>query len=223
MSTRFSLVFIAASSIALAQQQKGPITQTTGGVCNQAVVAGGNVTITCQGLDESQRQILLKVPALLDQILKKQVDQKALFEKLDEVLKGQNIVLQELLTLRESAAPRVLKAEDRRAIVTELENFKGQEYTMGSVSQDKEAFEFATAINDMLASAGWKAIDLSLGRLMQVGQPVTGMELSASSAENQAGLTLLNALHSRGVEIKGTLSPALPASQVRIQVYSKAR
>jgi hypothetical protein len=49
------------------------------------------------------------------------------------------------------------------------------------------------------------------------------MELSAASAENQAGLTLLNALHSRGVEIKGTLSPPLPASQVRIQVYSKAR
>jgi len=214
---------MAVACMTYGQQQKGLITQNTGGVCSQAVVAGGNVTITCQGLDETQKQILLKVPALLDQLLKKQVDQKELFAKLDEVLKGQNIVLQELLTLRERAAPRVLKADDRKAIVAELEKYKGQEYTLGSVSQDKEAFDFATAVNDILVSAGWKAKDLSLGRLLMVGQPSTGMELSAASAENQPGLALLNALHSRGVEIKGTLQPAVPANEVRIQVYSKAR
>jgi hypothetical protein len=223
MTAVLSIAFVAVTSAAFAQQQKGPITQNTGGSCSQAVVAGGNVTITCQGLDETQKQILFKVPALLDQILKKQVDQKALFEKLDEVLKGQNIVLQELLTLRENAAPRVLKAEDRTAIVSELEKYKGQEYTLSSVSQDKEAFEFATAINDILVAAGWKTKDLALGRLLLVGQPATGVELSAASAENQPGLALLNALHSRGVEIKGTLQPALPAGEVRIQVYSKAR
>ncbi len=223
MRTRLCLAFIAATGGALAQQQKGAITQNTGGVCSQAVVAGGNVTITCQGLDESQKQILQKVPALLDQILKKQVDQKALFDKLDEVLKGQNIVLGELLTLRESVAPRVLKAEDRAAIVSALQKYKGQVYTLGSITQDKEAFDFATAINDLLVSAGWKAGDLALGRLMLVGQPETGVEVSAASVENQAGLTLLNALHSRGVEIGGTLQPGLPANEVRIQIYSKSR
>src|SRR5271157_2070706 len=182
--------FAAVTSVTLAQQQKGAITQNTGGICSQAVVAGGNVTITCQGLDEGQKQILQKVPALLEQILKKQVDQKALFEKLDEVLKGQNIVLQELLTLRVSAAPRALKAEDREAIVSELQKYKGQEYTLGSLTQDKEAFDFAAAINDLLVSAGWKAKDLTLGRLMLVGQPETGVEVSAASAENQPGLRL---------------------------------
>jgi hypothetical protein len=65
--------------------------------------------------------------------------------------------------------------------------------------------------------------DLTLGRIMVVGQPATGIELSAASAENQPGLALLNVLHSRGVEIKGTLQPALPAGEIRIQVYSKAR
>jgi hypothetical protein len=223
MRARICIALMAASGLTFAQQPKDAITQNTGGVCSQAVVAGGNVTITCQGLDESQRQVLLKVPALLDQLLKKQVDQKALFEKLDDLLKGQNIVLQELLTLRERTAPRVLKPEDRTAVVTTLEKYKGQEYTLASVSQDEEAFEFATAINDMLASAGWKAKDLALGRLMIVGQPRTGIELSASSADNEAGLTLLNALHSRGVEINGTLQPALPVNEVRIQIFSKAR
>ena len=110
MKTLLALGVLALEALAAQPQQKGTITQNTSGVCSQAVVAGGNVTITCQGLDDSQRQILLKVPALLDQILKKQVDQKALIEKLDEVLKGQNVVLKELLTMREAAAPRVFEA-----------------------------------------------------------------------------------------------------------------
>jgi hypothetical protein len=220
----FRLIFAGMTMVvACAQQPRGPITQNTGGVCSQAVVAGGNVTITCQGVDESQRQILLKIPALLDQLLKKQVDQKQLVEKLDEVLKGQNIVIEELLALKERAAPRILKPEDRQAIVAELEKYKGQDYTLGSISQDKEAFDFATSLNDMLISAGWKAKDLSLGRLLMVGQPPTGMDLSASVGNNPAGLALLNALHSRGFEITGTLQPTLPVNEVRLQVYSKAR
>jgi hypothetical protein len=116
-----------------------------------------------------------------------------------------------------------LKAEDRTAIVSELQEYKGQEYTLSSIAQDKEAFEFATAINDVLVLAGWKAKDLALGRIIQAGQPATGVELSAASAESQSGLTLMRVLHSRGVEIKGTLEPRLPANEVRIQVYSKAR
>jgi hypothetical protein len=222
MKTFIALGFLALEALSAQPQQKGTIAQNTGGVCSQAVVAGGNVTITCQGLDDSQRQILLKVPALLDQILKKQVDQKALVEKLDEVLKGQNVVLRELLTMREAAAPRVLKPEVIREIVQALVKYKGQEFTLASVVQDREAFEFGGVINTILTSAGWKAKDLALGRLMPVGQPPTGIELSAATAESEAGLALLNALHRSGIEIRGVLQPTMAPNEIRIQVYSKA-
>lgn len=223
MKTLLALGVLALEALAAQTQQKGTITQNTNGVCSQAVVASGNVTITCQGLDDSQRQVLLKVPALLDQILKKQVDQKALIEKLDEVLKGQNIVLKELLTMREAAAPRVLKPEAIREIVQVLTKYKGQEFTLGSVVQDREAFEFGGVINTILTSAGWKAKDLALGRVMTIGQPRTGIELSVASAASEAGSALLNALHRNGIEIRGVLQPTMAANEIRIQVDSKVR
>jgi hypothetical protein len=56
-------------------------------------------------------------------------------------------------------------------------------HRLTSIVQDKEAFDLAASINDMLMAAGWKLKDLALGRLLAVGQPPTGIELSASSAD----------------------------------------
>ena len=52
---------------------------------------------------------------------------------------------------------------------------------------------------------------------MPVGQPPTGIELSVASAESEAGLALLNALHRNGIEIRGVLQPTMAANEIRLQ------
>ena len=83
------LVFLALSvvNIAFAQGQGQRVTQNTSGVCSPAVVAGGNVTITCQGTNAEQRALLNKLPSLIERMLKtRQADQDVLLTKINELL-----------------------------------------------------------------------------------------------------------------------------------------
>jgi hypothetical protein len=67
-----------------------------------------------------------------------------------------------------------------------LEKYKDHQYTIGSIIQDKEAFEFGTAIHNLLSSARWEMKELALGRDMTVGHPRTGVVVKVGSSEHQA-------------------------------------
>jgi hypothetical protein len=65
------LLLVAWLAGAQGQKRSQSISQDTDGVCSPAIVAGADVTFTCQVFDEAQQKMLSKVPALLDQLLKK--------------------------------------------------------------------------------------------------------------------------------------------------------
>jgi len=73
-----------------------PVTQTTGGNCSPAVVSGGKVEITCLGLDPRQKQLLEKIPELLNQVLRQQIDRQRLASTLDALMTQSQRVLKPL-------------------------------------------------------------------------------------------------------------------------------
>ncbi|MGA2987224.1 MAG: hypothetical protein ABSG32_25805 [Terriglobia bacterium] len=104
----------AVSLIILAEPAWGgsqkSISQNTGGECSPAIVSQGRVTITCTGLDSRQQELLLKMPGLIDQLLKRsQSDRDQILAKLDEILKAQRLALsrrlsqQQIISLQASA------------------------------------------------------------------------------------------------------------------------
>ena len=83
--TPAAFLMLAGTALAQAPKNVQAGNQSTTGSCSPAVVAGANVTITCQNLDPALVGNLNQVLARLNRIAATQLDQKAVTRELDEI------------------------------------------------------------------------------------------------------------------------------------------
>lgn len=124
----------------------GKVTQSTGGICSPAVVAGSNVTITCSVLTADQQRLLTQMPALLQKIIRNQIEPALLLEKLDEIKKLQTAQL-------ERVAPRRVSARQAEILSSGLLSFRGKKVQI-QPGIDEEQKVFAEELKKALERAG---------------------------------------------------------------------
>lgn len=213
MNTWIGLAFglISLGTVWAQGQRQGAVTQSTGGVCSQAVIAGGNITITCQGLDAEQQESLKKIPNLIEQLLKRrQADRDAILAKLDELLKGMDDIRRQ--------GPRKLDGVAAAQVVGAVAPFRGQKIEITAQVSDGEGSNLAEQLRQILTQAGWTAT-LNLAMLFP-GKPVFGIAVSCAE-QSPAALAILNAIHRAGLVVNGTLNQNLKDGLIQIVVWPK--
>jgi hypothetical protein len=105
-----------------------------------------------------------------------------------------------LLELQERLKARTITPEQRTAFLRVLENAPKGSVEISVVTDDREAFGFASQIRDILQAAGY---DVGLmGSFTIFGQPLIGVRLNVKSAEKQPphGGPIQQALEAAGVQ-----------------------
>jgi hypothetical protein len=194
MTAALSLVILGG--VAWGQSQPN-ISQNTGGECSPAVVSQGKVTITCVGLDSRQQELLRKMPALIDQLLKRnQSDRDELLTKLEEILK-----------LQRNAEAR---SADRQ--FTEQQKAKVREFLSGkpkfslnfaSLAANNETTRYATQIASAFGpnGANWPITTQQIGIAMITGAG-PGVSICRGESEQGAKVSLVvrDALRAAGMD-----------------------
>jgi hypothetical protein len=82
-----AFVFTLIAATARCQSIPGGQQKSEYSNCSNIIALAGDVNINCSTLTPEQKRILERIPAILNKILKSQNDEKAMMDKLDEILR----------------------------------------------------------------------------------------------------------------------------------------
>jgi len=186
------------------------ILQHTDGSCSPAVAdVKGNVTITCNGMDQAT---VNKVISLLNEILK---DRK----KLDQIQQDLDKTTKRTDEIEARQASRRLTQNQSQQIVKLLTGKSSVPVEISVPIGNDEALQYAGDIGRALFSAGWK-ITKPIGTLQVMGSP-TGILLRARDMGSPAAKSLLESLRSVGLDVKPIEQPDYDSDVIALIVGGK--
>ena len=191
------------------------VSQTTSGSCNPATVAGGNVTITCQGLDT----ILIKqLHLVLNKIAANQLNPNAVIMKLDELRADTHDIKLGVEEIRKKQEGRRLSESQKGLLIPQLKSVPTKSRIKIMVTNNTpESMRFAEDIQGVFEATGWSVEmfpNMIVGSLLPKGQG-----LIVKSADNKVAGFIQHLFRSIGVTLVGNLGTDVESDLIVIAVW----
>ena len=211
---KVSLILSLAGTV-WAQQKSQGVSQNTSGVCNPATVAGGNVTITCQGLNPA---LIKELHMVLNKIVANQLDPNAVIMKLDELLAETHDIKVGVEEIRKKQEGRRLSEKQKEFLVPRLRNVASKSrIKMMITNNTTESMRFAEDFQAVFQAAGWS---VEMFPNMVVGSVLPkGQGLIVKSADNSVAGYIQNLFGSIGVTLVGAIGTDVEPDLIVIAVW----
>lgn len=200
--------------------QQGPrsnqgVSQNTSGVCNPATVAGGNVTITCQGLDPA---LIKQLHVVLNKIAANQLDPTAVIMRLDELRAETHDIKVGVEEIRNKQEGRRLSQNQKEFLISRLKSVPTKSRIKMMVTNNTpESMRFAEDFQGVFEAARW---GVEMFPNMVVGSVLPkGQSLIVKSADNQVAGYIQNLFRSIGVTLVGNLGTDVESDLIVIAVW----
>ncbi len=223
MSSGLKIIVIIGATIGLSGACWAPqggrgsqgISQNTSGVCNPATVAGGNVTITCQGLDPA---LIKQLHLVLNKIAANQLDPNAVLMKLDELRAETHDIKVGVDEIRKRQEGRRLSTDQKGLLVARLKSVATKSrIKIMMTNSTPESTRFAEDFQGVFEAAGWAVEmfpNMSAGSVLPKGQ-----SLFVKSADNQVAGYIQNLFKGIGVTLVGALGTDVESDLIVIAVW----
>lgn len=189
--------------------------QSTSGICSPATVAGGNVTITCQGLDPA---LIKQLHVVLNKIAASQLDPTAVIKKLDELRADTHDLKVGVDELLKKQGGRRISENQKDFILSRLKSLPTKSrIKMVVTNNTPESMRFAEDFQNVFEGAGWSVEmfpNMVVGSMLPKGQSII-----VKSADNQVAGFIQNLFRSIGVTLVGGLGTDVDSDLILIAVW----